>query len=268
MEFHDLLVGVVDRERRPGIAISRLSDGTWVDEIASVGLQWVFDESVSNPQADRLSAWCVQHKAALHVRMAEEGDAGFHFWRDESGVHWSDEVVVFVERRAMNELHVAEPVVLHRARRHVGEPLAVHGREHVARPIRGDRSDGIELFGAHHSGTSLVVIAADVLSLERAHPIDNFVGRRPVADDITQVNDLIVRRSSLESGFQGFDVGMDIADEEKSHRGRWIIYLSLRVLSRGELLRLAARKRHTRVGFVRTAYRLHRNMSSTPNAGR
>ena len=81
----------------------------------------------------------------------------------------------------------------------------------IASPERGCSGQGIEIIERQKAGCGFVVIAADenFSQLERA--VNHFVGRRAVADDISEIGHKVVGRGRCEAGLERFQIGVNVA---------------------------------------------------------
>ena len=81
-------------------------------------------------------------------------------------------------------------------------------------PERGHSSNRVEGVNIFQACDHFVMIATDEHSSEFAYARSDFVWTRAVADDVPEIHDAIVGRSSGEARLQCFQVAMDVAEEE------------------------------------------------------
>jgi hypothetical protein len=81
-------------------------------------------------------------------------------------------------------------------------------------PGRRRRGHGIEVVKIHQPGCGLIVIAANKDFSQRARTIGNFIGTGSVADYISEICHQIEGRGRHETGFQGFEVGVNVANQQ------------------------------------------------------
>ena len=111
---------------------------------------------------------------------------------------------------------------LERARRDGAQPLEVVGGEFVVGPGGGGAGDGVEAERGGEAAADAVVVAADVERGERADDVDDLVGAGAVADHVAEVPDGVVGAGGgFEDGVEGFEVGVDIGEDEGAHDGYW-----------------------------------------------
>ena len=84
----------------------------------------------------------------------------------------------------------------------------------VARPDGGGRGHGIEIVEFEQAGCSFVVIAADENFPQATGAIDDFIGRRSVTHNVTEVYDVIEGGGGREASLQGFKVGVNVAKQQ------------------------------------------------------
>ncbi len=152
---------------------------------------------------------------ALHVSVAEKSDLRRRVFQDGVGIAAGEHVLVLVARRAMDTLEVFE-----RADRPLGQAaqeLHVVLGQALLRPERGAGRHRVEVLQAHQAGAGLVVIAAHKDFAQSACPLAHFVGIGAVADQVAQVEHAVVLRHGLETGFERFQVGMNVRDDQDSH---------------------------------------------------
>ena len=106
---------------------------------------------------------------------------------------------------------------LDRALRQRTQPFQVGWRELIAGPERGQARHGIEFFEVHEAADGLVVIAAHKNAAQRLGAGDHLIGIAAVADRIAQVHDEVVRRSGGQTGFQRFEVAVNVAEKKDAH---------------------------------------------------
>jgi hypothetical protein len=92
----------------------------------------------------------------------------------------------------------------------------VFGSELVAGPDGGGSGEGVEVVEREESGGGFVMIAADEDVAQTAGALDHLVGRCSVADYVAEVGDEIVGRSCGQAGFEGFEVGVNVAKKKDS----------------------------------------------------
>src|SRR4051794_28317181 len=90
----------------------------------------------------------------------EEGDAFLGRSDRLISVTGGDDVLVFVDRRAVHTLDVIHFLRLDRANGKVLHPVEIGGRELLARPVGGQGGNGIEIVEIRESGTGLVMVPA------------------------------------------------------------------------------------------------------------
>ena len=88
------------------------------------------------------------------------------------------------------------------------------GSELVAGPDGGGGGHRIEVIELKQAGGGFVVIPANENFAKVAGSVDDFVGRGSVADDIAEVGDEIERWGGRKAGFQGFEVGVNVAEQQ------------------------------------------------------
>ncbi len=59
-----------------------------------------------------------------------------------------------------------------------------------------------------------VVIAADENFAQTAGAVDDFIGACAVTHDVAEIGNQIVRGSCRQAGFQGFEVGVNVAEKK------------------------------------------------------
>ena len=101
--------------------------------------------------------------------------------------------------------------------RKITQPLEVLRRELVAGPDRRGRSHRIEVVQLHHSRSGLVMIAPYEDLPQCARAVRDLVGARAVAHDVPQIHDLVERRSGRDASIEGFQVCVDVAEQQYAH---------------------------------------------------
>ena len=155
---------------------------------------------------DGLHARLVPYEPALHVGVAEEGDAGFQITECLVGLAGRDDVLILVVRRAVEDL---EGFDRHRTAGKSHNVVGIFAREGLEGPHRGIASYRIEPFEIFLTGGGAVVIAADDHGTVRAYPVADQVWIGAVADQVAAADDAIVGAMGLgEDSMQSFQVGV------------------------------------------------------------
>ncbi len=153
------------------------------------------------------------------VRVAEEADGTFRGLERAQRVRGVEHVHVFVDRRPMTDLrHLVDE---DGAGAQIRNATAVLGCERLECPERGHRGHFIEVMGRFKTGGDLVVIAANRdIRVHGEHAIDDLIGARPIADEVAQDDQALVRlsRHGGYHGLERFDIGVDVTEDEETHR--------------------------------------------------
>src|SRR5215469_953021 len=112
----------------------------------------------------------------------------------------------------MHHLDIGEIRQRYRTVGQRSKPLKILWSQLIACPYRRSRGHGIEVVKTHESCGSLVVIAAHKDVADFTRTLGDFVGARPIADDVPKVDDQVKGRSSREAGIESFPVGMNVAE--------------------------------------------------------
>ena len=94
------------------------------------------------------------------------------------------------------------------------QPVVVFWSKLVARPKSGSGGQGIEVIQFKQTSGGLVVIAADENFSQIARAIDDLVGRSSVTDNVAQIRHEVEGGSCGHAGFQGFEVGVNVAQQQ------------------------------------------------------
>lgn len=94
------------------------------------------------------------------------------------------------------------------------QPFEMLGTQLVAGPDSSGGGHGIEVIEFEQAGYGFVVIAANENFTEVTGAFDNVVGRGSVADEVAEVGDEIVGRSRGEASLQGFEVSVNVAEQQ------------------------------------------------------
>ena len=87
----------------------------------------------------------------------------------------------------------------------------------VPSPERGQGRHRIKILQIDQAGGGFVVIAADEDFAKTTRTVGYFVRTRPVPYDVPQIRHQIERWSSGQRGFQGFQIGMNVAKQKYAH---------------------------------------------------
>ena len=161
--------------------------------------------------------FALEDKSTLEMGVAKKSDGdGIGDERIE-GVSDADQVLVFVDGGAVDELEAGEFVYADGALRESTEPFEIFGRELVPGPEGGDAGDGVEVFQVHEAADGFVMIAADEDASEGADAGDDFVGIGGVADGIAEVDDEVGSGSSGQTSVERLEVAVNVAEEKDAH---------------------------------------------------
>jgi len=146
------------------------------------------------------------------MRVSEERDASRSHEQRLDRVANRDHVIVFVNRRAMHQLHTGITFKIHRPMRHGAQPLEILRCEFLTGPLCCQGGNGIEILEVHEAADGFVVVATDESRPQGAGTFHHLVGTGAVADEIAQVHDDVVGGGRSQTSFQRFEIAMNIAD--------------------------------------------------------
>jgi hypothetical protein len=212
-----LVFQVGDGKSGARIAVARLSDRTGIEEIAA----WELDTqrrkrfAGARTNLQDLELRVKVGKTALMMRVPEESDRRGGIEQAIEGLCGSEDVFIFILKRAVNE---HDAVGCQRSARQSCQPGEVLGLELRARPIHRGFGDGIEIIGGHQSGDRFVVIAANGLRAELTQARRDFVGIGAIADDITEAHGNIPAvPCGIEDRVKCCSVRVQVAENEDPH---------------------------------------------------
>lgn len=174
-----VLARIVQHVPRPGVAVARLPAAAGIEDESRIAER----DPVAVVDKVKLGPRAVPFRAPeLYVRVADDAVAcrlavelRARLWR---------RLEIFPEGFAQAPVYQREISDLQRERKRV-EPRAVLRRDGVARPERGARGHGVELFDAHLPGGCAIMIPRDAPYVVRAQRRDDAGGLCPVSDDVT-----------------------------------------------------------------------------------
>ncbi len=218
MEVDDLRFGIEEGEGGAPIPIAWLADRAGIDQVTRFRLQVQRDRfSLPNRAVfgtEAIGAGSVGEESALQVCVTEEGQ--WHGQRDERSecVAERNNVGVFIDGRTVNQLHLREVFERDWAVRQSLQPIMMLGSELASGPDSSGGGHGIEVIEFKQAGCGFIVIAADENFPQPARALDHLVGRSSIADHVAEVGYEIKGRSCRQAGFQGFEVGMNVAKQK------------------------------------------------------
>jgi len=107
-----------------------------------------------------------------------------------------------------------------RTGRKIAEKRKVVWSERVTGPKNRLPSPGVEVLHIHYAAASFIVIAADDDGGRSLHHFDDGIGVRAIAHEIAQAeNFLVFALRQLQTLFQSFQIGMNIAEDQITHEG-------------------------------------------------
>ena len=220
VEVDDLGFGIEEGEGSAPISVAGLSNGAGIDQVTGVPFQLQRDRLGLADGAvfrtETIGTGTVGEESALQVSMAEESQGHGECDERSEGVAERNDIDVFVDGRAVNQLHIGKVSEGEWALRQSAQPFEMFGSELVAGPDGGGGGHSIEVVQVEQAGCGLIVIAADKDRSQAAGALDDFVGARAVTDDVAEVCDEIERRSCGEAGLQRFEVGVNVAKQQYS----------------------------------------------------
>jgi hypothetical protein len=230
MEVNHLFVGVEDGESGTPVAVARLADRPWVDQISRRRFQvqrngfGLADGSIFGTKS--IGRGAVGKESALQVRVTEKCQRRGQSDQRGQRVAERDHVFVFVVRRAMDQLHIGEVRNRDRSLRQVMQPGEIVGSQFVTRPQRSGRGHGIEIAEVDQSGGGFVVVATHEALSQIAGTVGDFVGARAVPYNVAQVHRYIERRSGGKTSFESFKIGVNVAQNQyaQEHPGQTLDY--------------------------------------------
>src|SRR5580692_999737 len=86
----------------------------------------------------------------------------------------------------------------------------------IASPGGGGGGHGVEVVEVHQAGGGFVVVATDKNFSQFARAVGDFVGAGAVAHYVAQVGDDIERRGRGQTGFERFEVGVNVANQQNA----------------------------------------------------
>jgi hypothetical protein len=220
-ESHGSRVGVEQAEGSAPIAISGLSNRSWIDHVGGPGFEldgprFCFRDACVLG-IDCFSKARAQTKEPLDMRVAEEGDRDLRSRERADSILHIYNVAVFVVGRSMHKLHAGNIRQSDGPMRKLAQPRHVPGIEMVAVPQSREARHGVEVLDVVDSSDSLVMISPNEDLAETARPGCDFIGTGAIPDDITKIEYAIVRWRCRQAAFQGFEIAMYVAKQEYAH---------------------------------------------------
>ncbi len=219
MPGEERLLVVVDGEGGAPVGIAGLADRTGIEQIA-------ISASKLHRELLRLGGEIVFRletglrvvaggEPNLAMGVAEECDGGRRGPERRRRIVEREKILVFIAGRTVDAAH-GRVLRGHRAHSQTAQPLPVVVLKNALRPL--DRHLRI-LAKIEHRKTPAcpVVIAAHHEVPKPLHPIDHFIGTGAVTDYIAQVPDHVMGRRRSQDGFESFEVGMDVGEDERAH---------------------------------------------------
>src|ERR1700691_4880687 len=160
---------------------------------------------------DVVNVIAVQHKASLQVSVPEERDDRRSRHQRFYSVPYGYHIFVFVDRRSVHKWYIRKSFDPHRSLRQRTKPFQIFPGELIMGPLGNPSGNGIEISNVDQAAHRLVVISTDKELSQPARAFNDFIGTCPVADDIAQVKDHVVRGRSREAGIKSFEIAVNIA---------------------------------------------------------
>jgi hypothetical protein len=154
----------------------------------------------------------IERESPLDVAMAEKSKRHGETEKRFEGVGDTDQVLIFIEGRAMCKLHIRETVDGKRAVGESAQPFEVLRRQGIVCPSRCHCSDRIKPLDAGNTGAGAVMVPPDVNLADLPYPLYDLIRAGAVADYVTQVYSYVVGRRRLKASLKCFKIPMDIAD--------------------------------------------------------
>ena len=127
------------------------------------------------------------------------------------------QVLIFINRRAVHELHFRNLGNLYRPLRQRSQPLKVFRRELVSRPKSGQPGEWIEILKVHQSAGRLIVIPAHEILAQTARALNHFIGAGAVAHDVTQIHNGVIGTSGTETSLECVQIAVDVTQNQNPH---------------------------------------------------
>src|SRR5262245_38557434 len=213
---------VIQREGGARIAIARLADRARIDQVLGrwsqrqLKLLATLRRLVSRRDDALVLLDVVNPVPALNVCMPEEGQRHARAAQDRVRIASGQHVLIFIPWRSMDALQVLQ--WRERALRQLTQEFQVAWRKLLTGPDRRQSGNGIEVIQPGDAGTRLVVIPADEDGAQAARSLRHLIWIGAVADDIAEIENAVMRRRSLQAGFQRLEVGVDIGNDKNAHK--------------------------------------------------
>src|ERR1700686_3214906 len=220
MEVDDLRVGIKQREGGAPVAVAWLPNRAGIDQISRVRLQLQWDrfglahaavfwtKAVRRRVVDKESA--LQMRVPKKSQRSRQGDQ----WRQR--ISQRNYIFIFIAGRAVNQLYFRKIRQGHRAVRQGAEPVQIFRCQCIPSPDGGRSSHWVEIVEVQQAGNRLVVIPPYEDFPQVARLGCYFISASPITKGVSQIHRRIERGSGGEGGFQGFEVCVDIAEQQYS----------------------------------------------------
>src|SRR5580692_4437495 len=116
-----------------------------------------------------------------------------------------------MDGRSMHKLRIRQSFDAHWSLGQGTQPFQIFPGQLIVGPLRSQSRHGIEISNVDQAAHRLVVIAADEEFPQPTRALNDFIGTRPVANDIAQNKDQVVGWSGREASLKSFEITMNIA---------------------------------------------------------
>jgi len=151
------------------------------------------------------------------MSVSEERHYGWSRHQRFHRVTYGHDIFIFIDGRSVHKLHIRQSFDPHWALRQRTQPLQILRSELIVGPLRSQSGHGIKIGDVDQTAHRLVVITADKELAQLARARNNFVGTRPIAHDIAQIEDQVERGSGREASIKSFEIAMNIAKQKYAH---------------------------------------------------
>src|SRR5216683_3729949 len=155
-------------------------------------------------------------KTALMMRVPEKCYVRWRFEKPAHGLPRNEDVFILILEGAMNQRNA-----VHRnwSGGQLLDIIQIVRPHLLARPLRRELRHGIEIFKVSKPRDGFVVIAPNDDRRKLLHALGHFVWIGSVIDDVTQAEDAFPTvLHCVEGGIERSGIGMNITQQEKSHR--------------------------------------------------
>ena len=208
-------------EKRKGcapVAVARLSDRARIDHIRRTAFKMkipgLFGRDTRVFRIESFSQSCPHAKYTLNVRVTEERERDLGVRKRGQCVLQIDHIAVFVIGCAVYQANIGKMGKSHWTFGEFAKPRQMIRIEVIAIPQRRESGDRVEVFDIFKSGDHLVMIAANKNIAEAANSRSHLIRAGGVTDDVSKVENAIVRRGSGEARFQRFQVAVYVAEKK------------------------------------------------------